>query len=158
MKKALLTTVLATVLPLMFGAVLHAQKTAAPYNTSFGLFLDLGNGGTFVGPHVKHFFTEQDAGQAMIMFGNDLTVLGVEYSYNKPVPNASGLSWNAGIGPQVYFGDDLTGFLIRPQVGMEFKVPKAPIAVGFDWRPMWELTHETDFEAGRFGLSFKYAL
>lgn len=132
-------------------------QSGAPYNTAVGLFLDLGNGGTYVGPHVKHFFTEYDAGQAMVLFGNETTVLGVEYSYNKPIPNAGGLMWNAGVGPQVYFVNDYTGFLIRPQVGLEFKVPQAPISIGFDWRPIWELTHGTSFEAGRFGLSFKYA-
>lgn len=135
-----------------------AAQSGSPYNTSFGLFLDLGNGGTYVGPHVKHFFTAKDAGQAMVLFGNDITILGVEYSYNQAIPNASGLHWNAGIGPQVLFGDGDTGFALRPQAGLEFKVPQAPISVGFDWRPYWILSPDSEFEAGRFGLSFKYTL
>lgn len=135
-----------------------AAQNGGPYDTSFGLFLDLGNGGTFVGPHVKHFFTATDAGQAMVLFGNGLTILGVEYSYNKAIPNTKGLFWNAGIGPQVLFGDGDTGFAVRPQAGLEFKVPQAPISVGFDWRPYWILSPDSEFEAGRFGLTFKYTL
>ncbi|WP_134087640.1 hypothetical protein [Olivibacter sp. XZL3] len=135
-----------------------SAQSGAPYNTSFGLFLDLGNGGTYVGPHVKHFFTENDAGQAMVLFGNDITILGVEYSYNKRIPDAGGLMWNAGIGPQVLFGDGDTGFALRPQAGLEFKVPQAPLSVGFDWRPYWIVSPDSEFEAGRFGLTFKYTL
>jgi hypothetical protein len=135
-----------------------SAQSGAPYNTGFGLFLDLGNGGTYVGPHVKHFFTENNAGQAMVLFGNDITILGVEYSYNKQVPNAGGLMWNVGIGPQVLFGDGDTGFAFRPQAGLEFKVPQAPLSVGFDWRPYWIVSPDSEFEAGRFGLTFKYTL
>ncbi len=135
-----------------------SAQTNTPYNTAFGLFLDLGNGGTYVGPHVKHFFTAQDAGQAMVLFGNDITILGLEYSYNKAIPNAGGLIWNAGIGPQVLFGDGDTGFALRPQVGLEYKVSQVPISIGFDWRPAWTVSPDSDFEAGRFGLTFKYTL
>jgi len=135
-----------------------SAQSGAPYNTSFGLFLDLGNGGTYVGPHVKHFFSANDAGQAMVLFGNSLTILGVEYSYNQAIPNTKGLLWNVGIGPQVLFGDGDTGFALRPQAGLEFKVPQAPISVGFDWRPYWILSPDSEFEAGRFGLTFKYVL
>lgn len=152
--------ILALLAVCLFGLYSHKAnaQTGGPYDTAFGLFLDLGNGGTYVGPHVKHFFSANDAGQAMVLFGNDLTILGVEYSYNKPVPNANGLMWNLGIGPQVVFGDGETGFAIRPMAGLEFKVPQAPIAIGFDWRPAWFLSPSSDFEAGRFGLTFKYTL
>ncbi|QNL50674.1 hypothetical protein H8S90_03480 [Olivibacter sp. SDN3] len=135
-----------------------AAQSSAPYHTAFGLFLDLGNGGTYVGPHVKHFFSGNDAGQAMVLFGNDITILGVEYSYNKEIPDAKGLMWNLGIGPQAFFGDGETVFAIRPMAGLEFKVPQAPIAIGFDWRPAWAISDGSEFEAGRFGLSFKYTL
>ena len=86
----------------------NAQKTSGTnYTTGLGLFLDLGNGGTYVGPHVKHYFNEKDAGQIMVLFGNSTTIVGVEYSYNASIPNAGGLKWNAGVGPQVAFGGGL---------------------------------------------------
>ncbi|WP_345234403.1 hypothetical protein [Olivibacter ginsenosidimutans] len=155
MKRSILVLALAVLLVSTAFQKASAQS-GAPYNNAFGLFLDLGNGGTYVGPHVKHFFSANDAGQAMVLFGNSITIVGVEYSYNKAIPNAGGLLWNIGVGPQAYFGDGETDFGLRPQAGLEFKVPQAPIAVGFDWRPSWILTHGSNFEAGRFGLTFKY--
>jgi len=155
MKKNLFFAVVAFMVALSGSA--YSQSKSNSYQTSGGLFLDLGNGGTYVGPHIKHYFNGQDAAQVMVLFGNDLTIIGAEYSYNKAIPNAAGLNWNIGIGPQGYFGKgDYNGFLLRPQAGLEYKVPNAPLAAGFDWRPMWELTHGSEFEAGRFGLSFKY--
>lgn len=161
MKRSLLILTLAVVL--MSTAFQKASaQSGAPYNNAFGLFLDLGNGGTWVGPHLKHYFTSNDAGQLMVLFGDHTVTIGAEYSYNKDIPGAEGLRWNVGAGPQVHFfsldGWSQTDFSIRPQAGLEYKISGAPIAVGFDWRPMWALTHGSNFEAGRFGLTFKYTL
>ena len=128
------------------------------YKTAAGLFLDLGNGGTYVGPSVKHFFDDNDAVQGMVLFGNHVTAIGVEYSYNKLIPNGGGFIWNIGAGPQVAFSSGTTAFLLRPQAGVEYKVPGAPIDLGFDWRPWWQLTQGSSFEAGRFGLRFDYVI
>lgn len=136
------------------------QKTNAqtPYQTAVGLFLDLGNGGTYVGPHIKHFINGQNAVQGMLLFGNGLTLLGADISYNKLVPNAPGLFWNVSGGAQVGFGNDETAFFLRPAAGLEYKIKDVPLSVGFDWRPAWRLTQGSSFEAGRFGLTFKYVL
>ncbi len=139
---------------------LHNQVSAqrgASYENGVGLFIDAGNGGTYVGPHLKHYFNSNDAGQVMVLFGNSQTLVGAEYSYNAAISGADGLKWNAGLGPQVIFGHGTTDFLIRPMVGLEYKIPQVPIAFGFDWRPAWQLTHGNNFEAGRFGIALKYA-
>jgi hypothetical protein len=142
----------------LFTAETSTAQENSPYKTGFGLMLDLGTGGTYVGPHVKHYFSGSSAGQAMVLFGNGLTVIGLEYSYNKQIPGATGLSWNLGLGPQFYFITGSNGFMLRPQAGLEFKVPKAPLAAGFDWRPMWQLSHGSSFEPARFALTLKYTL
>lgn len=154
-KKLLFIT--AILVSIQFASNTKAQAQT-DYTTGVGLFLDLGNGGTYVGPHAKHYFTDEHAGQAMVLFGNDIVIIGAEYSYNKDIPGAAGLKWNVGIGPQLAFGNDETDFLLRPQVGLEFKIPNVPIGVGFDWRPWWILTSGSDFEGARFGLAFKYTL
>lgn len=131
--------------------------SAQPYKTAVGLKIDAGDGRTFVGPHIKHFFSGNDAIQGMVLFGGNTTVLGAEYSYNKPFPNANGLLWNIGVGPQLAFWRGETGVFIRPQVGLEYKVATAPIAFGFDWRPIWSLRNDSEFIPARFGITFKYA-
>jgi hypothetical protein len=117
--------------------------SAQQYRTAGGLMIDIGDGTTLVGPTVKHFFTGENAIAGSLLFGNNFTVLSAEYSYNKPIQGAEGLNWNIGVGPQL-------------ALGLEFKIPSAPLALGFDWRPLWHVDHGSNFTAGRFGLTFKY--
>lgn len=159
MKKKLLAFALIGLSFLGFHSHVAAQRGAS-YENGLGLFIDAGNGGTFVGPHLKHYFNSNDAGQVNLLFGNNTTIVGAEYTYNAPISGAGGLKWNLGVGPQVSFysnhGFSQTNFAIRPIAGLEYKVDGAPIAIGFDWRPWWNLTHGSNFEAGRFGIGFKY--
>jgi len=139
---------------LLLAAYQHAD--AQSYRTGAGLFIDAGDGRTFVGPHIKHFFSANNAGQAMILFADRTTIIGAEYSYNQGIPGARGLSWYVGVGPQVAIRREDSYFLIRPLGGMEFKIPSAPLAASLDWRPMWALGEYSDFIPGRFGVAFKF--
>lgn len=143
--------------------LLNTQNTQAQaYNNALGLGIDLGNGETLVGPQFKHFFNNKDAVNAQILFGNDITSIGVDYSYNKMF-DGTNLGWYVGAGPQLSFishktdGDNIY-FAIRPAVGLEYKIPTVPLSLHFDWKPWWNLSKETDFEAGRFSIGFKYIL
>jgi len=100
MKKSFLIAVCMTALQCLCIQISPAQETA-PYKTGVGLMLDLGTGGTFVGPHAKHFFSANHAGQAMVLFRSGMTVIGVEYSYNKAIPGVEGLELEPGFGPAV---------------------------------------------------------
>lgn len=132
------------------------QSEAQTYRTGAGLLIDFGDGRTFVGPHIKHFFSNQIAGQAMVLFADNRTIIGAEYSYNDQISGAQGLSWYVGVGPQAMLRKRDSYFMIRPATGLEFKIPGAPIATSFDWRPMWILNDGSYFEPGRFGLAFKF--
>ena len=156
MKKVLFTAVLALGL---------SQVNAQNYNNALGVVVDLGDGATLVGPQYKHSFDGKNAGNLQVMFGDNITVLGADYTYNQAFSGTNGLGWYVGVGPQLsfvdygndYHGDaDKTYFAIRPQVGLEYKIPSAPLALHFDWKPWWNLTNDSNFEAGRFSLGFKY--
>lgn len=140
----------------LFLLIFHYEAGAQSYRTGAGLFIDAGNGRTFVGPHIKHFFSANNAGQAMILFAGRTTIIGAEYSYNQGIAGANGLTWYVGVGPQVAIQRENSYFLIRPLGGLEFKIPSAPLAASFDWRPMWALGEYSDFEPGRFGVAFKF--
>lgn len=141
----------------LFVAISFAATAQSPYRTAGGLFIDVGDGSTLVGPTIKHFFTGENAIAGSVLFGNNSTFLSAEYSYNKPIAGAEGLYWNVGVGPQLGFWSGETFLYVRPAAGLEFKIPSAPLALSFDWRPMWYLGNNSNFNAGRFGLSFKYA-
>jgi len=165
--KKVFYSLLATSILAMGAQELKAQSR---YRTALGLGVDVGDGPTLVGPQIKHFFDGQNAGNAQVLFGDDVTVLGVDYSYNQAIRGANGLSWYVGVGPQLTFinhgrwhsghwdGDNHTDVAIRPAVGLEFKIPTAPLAFHFDWKPWWNLSHDSDFEPARFTLGFKFTL
>lgn len=128
------------------------------YTTALGLGIDFGDGQTLVGPSVKHFFTNEHAGMAEVAFGDNVTFLTLLYEYHGGFPNASGLQWFAGAGPSIAFFDGDTEFLLRPVVGLDFKIKDVPLAFSFDWRPWIFFGDNRDsFEAARFGLGFRYA-
>jgi len=152
MKKVLLVAVMALGI---------SQVNAQNYKNALGVVVDLGDGETLVGPQFKHSFDGKNAGNVQVMFGDHVTVLGADYTYNQPFSGTNGLGWYVGVGPQLSFVDggkfeDKTYFAIRPQAGLEYKIPSAPLALHFDWKPWWNLTNDSNFEAGRFSLGFKY--
>lgn len=144
---------------MILSLVIGIQETKAQnYRTALGLVVDLGDGPTLFGPQVKHSFDGRNAGNAQVLFGDHTTTIGVDYSYNQQFSGANGLGWYVGVGPQLTFIDDVDGtwFAIRPAAGLEYKIPSAPIGFHFDWKPWWNLSNESNFEAGRFTLGFKY--
>lgn len=132
---------------------------AQAYNDAIGLAIDLGDGATLFGPQYKHSFDGRNAGNVQVLFGDNITTLGADYTYNEKFNGANGLGWYVGVGPQISFikgGDSY--FAIRPQAGLEYKIPTAPLALSFDWKPWWNLSNDSNFEAGRFTIGFKYTL
>lgn len=146
----------------IFLFVFLAQESKAQYRTALGLGIDLGDGRTLVGPQLKHFFSANDAGNVQVLFADNHVVLGADYSYNAAIRGAAGLNWYIGVGPQLSFIDvgpeNRTYFAIRPALGLEYKVPSAPLAFHFDWKPWWNLSNNSNFEPSRFSLGFKYVL
>lgn len=169
MKKACLP--LLAVITLLFALPLMSQAQT-PYRTALGLGIDLGDGETLFGPQIKHSFGGFNAGNAQVLFGDHVTVLGADWSHNKRISGTNGLSWYVGVGPQISFidnghwhkghwhkkGDDHVDFAIRPAVGLEYKIPTAPLGFHFDWKPWWNLSHGSHFEPSRFSLGFKFIL
>jgi len=153
MKKLFILTFVA--LSLSLGVM--AQST---YKNSIGLGLDFGTGQTLVGPSFKHFFNANSALQPELLFGDHTTRLQVFYQYHQGISGAQGLNWYIGGGPGVNFfkygNYDNTTFLLIPQAGLDFKIPGAPIALDFDWRPTAFIGDNSDFEAGRFGFGFRF--
>lgn len=151
-------------LTLVTGVFLGLQTVQAqtPYRTALGVGIDFGDGQTLVGPQIKHNFNGPHAGNAQVLFGDGITTVGVDYSYNQSIAGANGLGWYAGVGPQLSFVDfgpnDETYFAIRPAVGLEYRIPSTPIGMHFDWKPWWNLSHNSDFEAGRFTFGLKFVL
>ena len=138
-----------------------SAQTTEPnlYKLGAGILIDVGDGGTMVGPHAKYFFTANHAGEAAVLFGRGATFVHGVYSYNSAFPGVNGLSWYVGAGPSVAFGSGTTLFSLMAPLGVEFVIPKAPIAISVDWRPRYFfIENETYFDASRFGLGLRYTI
>lgn len=134
-----------------------AQKGSS-YDNAVGMRVEFGSKyGTFAGISGKHFFNENVAGEGMILFGDHVTLIEPELQYHGDIQNAAGLRWLIGAGPGFAFGNGTTDVMIRPVVGLDYKIMDVPINFGFDWRPAFVLTHGTDFNAARFGFVVRYA-
>ena len=128
----------------------HAQT----YTGAVGIGLGVGNGATLVGPSGKYFFAENHAGQADILFGNDVTALNLLYGYHAVFPGTDILQWYAGGGPSFLFGNNNSDVGLRPMVGLDLKLGDIPLAFTFDWRPY--ISFDDGSEAARFGLGIRY--
>ncbi len=153
MKKLFFLTTAAILLT--FGKI-SAQST---YKTALGLGIDFGEGSTLVGPSLKHFFNANNALQAEILFGDNVTFISPYYQYHSDIKGAAGLKWFVGGGPSIALFEGGSDFYIRPMGGLDYKINGAPIAFSFDWRPaifLGDDNVDSDFEPARFGLGFRF--
>ena len=153
MKKLFAAAILAATF--FFGAT---DAKAQSYKTGLGIMVDVGDGGTFVGPHAKHFFTSNHAGEFDVLFGSGATAIQALYQYNSPFTGADGLNWYIGAGPGIVFGNNGGGssFYLTPTLGLDYKISGAPLSVSGDWRPKFHLSDGGGSSVGRFGLGFKF--
>ena len=132
------------------GTALQAQ----PYKNAIGLGIDFGHGTTFFGPTLKHFLDANNAFDVSALFANRTTLFGATYQYHGPLSN--NILWYLGGGPTLGFNRGTTSFYLRPVAGLDLKVNNAPLAISFDWRPLWYLGDGgNDFNANRFQMGFK---
>ncbi len=158
MKKLLLGIVCCVAFAITTTSNAQAQVKGNSYKTAGGLRIDFGDGGTGFGFNMKHFLTETNAIDAnLIFFDGGAVGLGGEYQYNDDINGAAGLKYYAGLGPNFIFGNGYTNVQLRPVLGLDYKINEAPINFAFDWRPMFTLNNGTDFNAGRFGISVRFA-
>jgi len=148
---------LSIALSFVFAQQASAQKGSS-YENAVGMRVEFGSKyGTWAGLSGKHFFNENVAGEMMILFGDHVTLLEPELQYHGDIANADGLKWVLGFGPGFAFGNGTSDVLLRPLAGLDYKIADVPINFTFDWRPAFVLTHDTDFNAARFGLAVRYA-
>ena len=141
--------------------ILSGSLSAQGYKTAAGLQVDLGDGGTMVGPSIKHFFNDNSAVSGEVLFGNGITYLQAFYHYQKEISSISGLGWYIGGGPSLGLGGGGSAFYLRPMSGLDYKLGGVPLSVTFDWRPFIYLgsgAGSSRFTGARFGLGCKYVL
>lgn len=137
---------------------------AQDYSTGIGLRAGFSNGLT-----VKHFTSENTALEFLLSSrwrGVEVTVL---YEIHNQAFNTDRLRWYYGIGGHVgfwngdytnkYWGDPGTNYTvvgIDGILGIEYSFIEAPINIGVDWKPAFNLIGYSGFWADGGALSIRY--
>lgn len=158
MKKLFLPLI--AVAALTFGA--SEAKAQAPFRSALGVVFD-GNDGANVGIQYKTALNGPQALQLQAAFRNSWVSFGADWQYERPISGAEGLHWYAGVGAQVGFitedvPGDKTFVGLRPQVGLEYKIPTIPFALHLDYKPYLGLINHSGFTGDGFTFGIKYVL
>jgi len=139
----------------------NEAKAQTPFKSALGVVFD-GYDGSNVGIQYKTALKGPQALQIQASFRSDWVTAGVDWQYEKPINGAEGLAWYAGVGAQLGFwsghGSSETFIGLRPQIGLEFKIPTMPLGLHLDYKPLLGLNHDTGFGGGGFTFGVKYIL
>ncbi|HZH55338.1 MAG TPA: hypothetical protein VFD72_06780 [Sphingobacteriaceae bacterium] len=146
-------------------ALIFAQSSSEYYTHAVGGRFGVSNGITY-----KHFLSPGGhAIDAIVNFqGNReygvFKVLGLYEIHDRiQVLDYQGLLWYYGAGGGLGIYDDklenstTVAFSIDGVVGVDFKIPTAPINIALDWKPMLELSPYPGLKFDGFGLSLRFA-
>lgn len=154
MRKIVLTVILAVTIT----ALANAQE----YKTGVGL-----RGGFSNGLTIKHFVSERNAFEGIIATrwrGIDITGL---YEIHNQAFEVEHLNWYYGFGAHVGFYDgsnttwgtyntSYTIVGIDGILGIEYSFSEAPINIGLDWKPAFNVIGDTRFWGDGGALSIRY--
>ncbi len=145
---------------LTVGLLLMIFKIQAQYVDAVGIRAGLYNGITY-----KHFFMNETAVEGILHTRwSGLEVVGLLENHQDLSPD--GLSWYWGYGAHLGFYDSqytnwyesgsTTVVGIDGIIGLEFIIPNSPIAVGFDWKPYFNIIGHSGLYADGGALSLRY--
>ena len=132
------------------------------YNTGIGLRLGYGNGIT-----IKHFIKSNKALDGIL--SNRFSGIGITglYEVHNSLFNANGLAWFYGAGAHIGFWsgsnvswfDDNNDYVvigIDGILGIEYSFKGAPVNLGLDWKPAFNLIGHSGFwgEEGAFSVRY----
>jgi hypothetical protein len=158
LKKIMRRIVLTFILALSFAILASAQE----YKTGVGL-----RGGFSNGLTIKHFVSEKAAFESLLSTrwqGFDITGL---YEIHNQAFEVHHLNWYFGFGAHIGFwkgnnvpwGDPNSSYTvigIDGILGIEYSFSEAPINIGIDWKPAYNLIGYSGFWGDGGALSIRY--
>jgi hypothetical protein len=146
---------------------------AEDYETAVGIRL----GGVTQGLTVKHFLSTNSALEGILSFGHHGFLITGLYELHDEISGAPGLYWLYGGGAHLGFynggdyfyykkhgvryyyeeGQSTAVFGVDLILGLEYKFPKAPVAVGLDLKPFFDFAEEfPGYWDGAINLRFTF--
>ncbi|HUX94794.1 MAG TPA: hypothetical protein VMV47_03610 [Bacteroidales bacterium] len=139
---------------ILFSAMAIAIN-AQDYNTGVGL-----RGGTAWGLTVKHFVSQKNAFEGFLYaYQHGFNVTGLYEIHNKAF-DVDNLRWYFGFGAHVgsYDEADIHDFVLGPDgvIGIEYSFTEAPINIGLDWNPYFNIIGNEGFKPASGAISIRY--
>jgi hypothetical protein len=152
MKKIILTVIIIV----SIAGIAGAQE----YKTGIGL-----RGGPYTGLTLKHFLSEKAAIEGLLQTrwsGFEVTALYELHNYK--AFDVDRLNWYYGFGAHIgsydakYVPWGSTGSVIGIDgiLGIEYNFSEAPINIGLDWKPSFNIVGDTNFRPDGGALSIRY--
>ncbi|NJN42927.1 MAG: outer membrane insertion C- signal [Flammeovirgaceae bacterium] len=91
---------------------------------------------------------------ADVSFGSGVGIEVLWDFINRPL-GGEAFNWYAGAGVSTRLDDPFT-LGVSGEIGLEYRFNTVPIALGLDWRPVFILVENTDFDAGGFGFNARF--
>ncbi len=92
---------------------------------------------------------------ADVSFGNSGVGIDALWDFLYRPLGDEAFNWYVGAGPYTFIGNSFD-LGIAGEIGLEYRFAGAPLALGADWRPYFELIDETSLHAGGFGLNIRW--
>lgn len=134
----------------------NAQNTSSSYQTAVGVKFYPG------AISVKHFVNDKAALEGLASFWKGGVRITGLYELHYPLLQVDGLQWYIGPGAHIGFYDsnDYDGnvfFGIDGVLGVDYKIPGAPLNVSLDWNPSFEFGDGAQFQNwGGLGIRFTF--
>jgi hypothetical protein len=142
---------LSLILVLVLTVIVNAQD----YKTGVGL-----RGGTAWGLTIKHFVSNKSAFEGFLYaYNHGFNVTGLYEIHNKAF-DVDNLKWYYGFGAHVgtYNEADINDFVLGVDgvLGIEYSFTEAPINIGLDWNPYFNIIGNTGFSPESGAISIRY--
>ncbi|WP_028297740.1 hypothetical protein [Olivibacter sitiensis] len=163
MKKLIFPFFACLVMTVCLSTEVKAQAMGDDYNNAIGGRFGIANGITF-----KHFFKQDQALDVILNFRskrNDYSrfkLVGL-YQWHLPISDVAGLRWYYGVGGGLGSYTDKVAdeseldFSVDGVIGLDYKIPNAPINLSLDWKPALNFSPDTGLDAEGIGLSIRFA-
>lgn len=140
---------------MMAFAQVNAQNTSSSYQTAVGVKFYPG------AISLKHFVNNKGALEGLAYFWKGGVRITGLYELHYPLLQVDGLQWYIGPGAHIGFYDEKyygsTAFIgIDGVLGVDYKIPGAPLNLSLDWNPSFEFGNGAEFQSWG-GLAIRFA-
>jgi hypothetical protein len=133
----------------------NAQNESA-YRSALGIRLGSTVPAVKSGVTYKQFIGSNKALEAIVSFGDGVTVCGLYQIHKSFGSSSENIQWLYGFGGYVGIGNKEKNFGGAGIIGLDYKFKEIPLNLTLDWKPELNIVSKIGFEASGIGLSARF--